>query len=135
MFDSSVAIKSRISNLVSEKIHQMKVELAAEMFGDIWEDEPLYEYIEGLDEANVMKMGRTKVVRVRIRKGKVQRRVKLSAVAGYTIRGGKMTRMTSQERRHRKMAARKAVRKRKAHMSQSIRKRKISLRRRKAFGL
>ena len=80
-------------------------------------------------------MGRTKVIRVRIRKGKVQRRKKFSAVKGYTIRGGKMTRMSSQEKLHRKMAARKARFKRRAHLKQALRKRKISLRRRKAMGL
>ena len=132
-------VKSHISRLVQEKKQQLKTKLATEMCGDIWqeidEDDELYEDIDDLTEGNIMKMGRTKMVRVRVRNGKVQRRKKLSNVKGFTIRGGKMVRMSAQERRHRKMAARRAKIKRRSHLSQSLRKRKISLRRRKAMGI
>ena len=90
---------------------------------------------ETILEGNIQRMGRTKLVRIRIRKGKVQRRVKKSAVPGYTIRGGKMIRMSAIERRHRKMAARRSKFKRRAKMKQSLRKRRMSLRRRTAMGL
>jgi ribosomal protein S28E/S33 len=105
----------RIEELINEKLNQLEVEI--------------------LDEANIQKMGRTKLIRVRIRKGKTQRRIKKSAVPGYTIRGGKLIRMLPTERRHRKMAARRAKFKRRSKMKQSIRKRVISLRKRKALGL
>ena len=88
-----------------------------------------------LDEANITRMGRTKLVRVRIRGGKVQRRKKVSAVKGYTLRGGKMVRMSAQERMHRKRAARKSKFKRRAKLRQALRKRKMSLRRRNSMGL
>ena len=88
-----------------------------------------------LDEANITRMGHTKLVRVRIRGGKVQRRKKVSAVKGYTIRGGKMVRMSAQEGMHRKRAARKSKFKRRAKLRQALRKRKMSLRRRAAMGL
>jgi len=92
---------------------------------------------EPLDEAirNVTKMGRTKIIRVRVRKGKVQRRKKLSAVKGYTLRGGRLVRMSAIERRHRKMGARRAKFKRRAKLSQSLRKRRMSLRKRHSLGL
>jgi len=93
------------------------------------------EVVEDLEEGNIQRMGRTKLIRVRIRKGKVQRRIKKSAVPGFTIRGGKLTRMSPQERRHRKMAARRSKFKRKAKLSQSLRKRKMSIRKRSAMGL
>lgn len=89
----------------------------------------------GLTEANIQRMGRTKLVRVRIRAGKVQRRKKFSTVPGYTIRGGRVVRMSSQERRHRKMGARRAKIKLRSKKNQILRKRKISLRKRKAMGI
>ena len=93
------------------------------------------ELYEKLDEANVLKMGRTKLIKVRVRRGKVQRRKKFSNVKGYTIRGGKLTRMMPAERRHRKMGVRRSKFKRRAKLNVSLRKRKISLRRRRAMGL
>ena len=91
---------------------------------------------EILDEAsNVQRMGRTKMIRVRIRNGKVQRRVKKSAVKGVTMRGGKMVRRAARERRHRKMAARRAKFKRKSKLRQAMRKRAVSIRKRKALGV
>ena len=108
----------RIEELVSEKLEDIEVEI-----------------IDDLTEGNIQKMGRTKLIRVRIRKGKVQRRVKKSAVKGFTIRGGKLTRMSPQERRHRKMAARRSKFKRRSKMKQSLRKRVLSIRKRKAMGL
>jgi hypothetical protein len=111
---------NRLDQLADEKLGQLKIELASEMFE--------------IDEANVQKIGRMKLIRVRIRGGKIQRRTKVSAVKGFTMRGGKLTRMSSQERRSRKMAANKAKFKRRAKMRQSVIKRQRSLRRRKAMG-
>jgi len=86
-------------------------------------------------EANVQKMGRKKLVKARIRGGKVQRRKMVSAVKGYTIRSGKLTRMSSAERMRRRVAQRKAKIKRKAKAARALIKRKRSLRRRKSIGL
>ena len=104
----------RIEQLVAEKINQLA---------------------ENIFEGNIQRQGRTKLIRVRIRKGKVQRRIKKSAVAGYTVRSGKLIRMTPLERRHRKMAARRAKFKRRSKLRQAMRKRAISIRRRKALGV
>jgi hypothetical protein len=117
-------IDERIKELFEEKLEIIKQRIVVE------EAEKL-----GLDEANILKMGRTKLVRLRIRAGKVQRRKKFSSVPGYTIRGGKLVRMSSQERRHRKMGARRAKIKLRSKKSQILRKRKISLRKRKAMGV
>jgi hypothetical protein len=111
----------RLDELADEKLIQLKLSIAEEMFE--------------LDEANVQRMGRTKLIRVRIRGGKVQRRKKVSAVKGYTMRGGKLTRMSAQERRKRKMGARRAKFKRRSKLSQSLRKRKRSIMKRRAMGL
>jgi len=117
-------IDERIKELFEQKLEIIKKRIVVE------EAEKL-----GLDEANILKMGRTKLVRVRIRAGKIQRRKKFSSVPGYTIRGGKVVRMSSQERRHRKMGARRAKIKLRSKKNQILRKRKISLRKRKAMGV
>ena len=117
-------LDERIKELFENKLEIIKKRIVAE------ESEKL-----GLDEANILKMGRTKIVRVRIRAGKVQRRKKFSTVKGYTIRGGRVVRMTSLERRHRKMGARRAKIKMRGKRTQILRKRKISLRKRKAMGV
>ena len=129
LVEAKKELEEKIQNLVNEKINQMKLRIASEMYNDI----DVYE--EELTEGNILRMGRTKMIRVRIRKGKVQRRIKKSAVTGYTIRNGKMTRMSPLERRHRKMGARRSKFKRRAKLRQSLRKRKMSLRRRSAMGL
>lgn len=121
-------LNQRINDLVTEKLNQIKIRLASEMYDD-------FEVEEDLSEGNIQKMGRTKLIRIRFRGGKLQRRVKKSAVPGFTIRGGKLTRMTPQERRHRKMAARRSKFKRRSKLRQALRKRQMSLRKRKAMGL
>ena len=126
-------LDEKLKELIENKINQIKLRMAAEMFEDCGADVDFE--IEEISEGNIMKMGRTKVVRIRIRAGKVQRRKKLSAVPGFTIRGGRMVRMSPMERRHRKMAARRAKFKRRAKMKQALRKRRISLRKRGTYGL
>lgn len=86
-------------------------------------------------EANVQRMGRKKLIKARVRGGKVQRRKVVSGVKGYTIRGGKLTRMSSAERLRRRIAQRKAKVKRRAKLARALIKRKRSLRRRKSLGL
>jgi hypothetical protein len=120
-------LDERIKDLVDEKLNQVKLRIAAEMYEDIG--------IDNINEANVLRMGRTKLVKVRVRKGKIQRRKKLSAVKGYTIRSGKLTRMMPSERRHRKLSARRSKFKRRAKLKQALRKRRMSNRKRTAMGL
>ena len=84
---------------------------------------------EQLDEARI------KIIKARIRGGKIQRRKKVSNVPGMTLRGGKLKRMSTAERRRRKMGARKAKIKRRSKMSRALMKRQRSLRKRKALGL
>jgi hypothetical protein len=126
LVESKEVLDQYLNDLVDQKLDQIKLRLASEMFE-----------ISNISEAvrNVMKIGRTKTFRVRIRKGKIQRRKKLSAVKGWTIRGGKMTRMSPIERRNRKMGARRSKTKRRAKLGQSLRKRIMSLRKRRAMGL
>lgn len=114
-------LEDRLDELIEERLTEEKAKLALEMFD--------------LEEGNIQRMGRMKLVRVRIRKGKVQRRKKVSAIKGFTMRHGQMVRMSPMERRHRKMAARRSKFKRRAKLGQALRKRKMSLRRRNSMGL
>ena len=126
LIEAKKILDERLDELADDALTDVKDDMALEMF-DVDLDE--------LEEGNIMKMGRTKMIRVRIRGGKIQRRKKLSAVQGYTTRGGKLVRMSPVERRNRKMASRRSKFKRRAKLRQSLRKRKISLRRRSAMGL
>jgi hypothetical protein len=90
---------------------------------------------EIIAEANVQRMGRKKLIKARVRGGKIQRRKVVSGVKGYTIRGGKLTRMSSAERLRRRIAQRKGKVKRRAKMARALIKRKRSLRRRASLGL
>jgi hypothetical protein len=126
--EAKEVLNQRIHDLVNERVNQIKMRLAAEMYGEDVE-------FEEVNEGNIQRMGRTKLIRVRIRKGKVQRRVKKSSVAGFTIRGGRLIRMSPLERRRRQLAARRSKFKRRSKLKQALRKRALSLRRRKAMGL
>lgn len=81
------------------------------------------------------RMGRVNFVRVRVRKGKVQRNRRVSAVKGYTYRGGHLKRMRPSERLHRRMGARIGKIKRRAKKATIRRHLKITMRKRKSLGL
>jgi hypothetical protein len=78
---------------------------------------------------------RVRLVKARIRGGKVQRRKKVSNVAGYKITGGKLTRMSAAEKLKRKRAGKIAARKSKPKQARAMLKRKRSLQKRKSLGL
>jgi hypothetical protein len=87
------------------------------------------------DEEEQLDEARIKIIKARIRGGKIQRRKKVSNVAGMTLRGGKLQRMSPAERRRRRMGARRAKIKRRSKMNRALMKRQRSLRKRKALGL
>lgn len=78
---------------------------------------------------------RIRIIKARIRGGKLQRRKKVSNVTGFTLRGGKMQRMSAAERRRRKLGAKRAARKNKAKKNTINRRRKMSIMKRKRLGI
>lgn len=90
--------------------------------------------LEHLDEAS-----RWKIVKARIRNGKVQRRKKVSTVPGFTFRKKGATtvfmRIPSTERIRRRIGARRAKIKRRAKMSRTKQRQKRSLLKRRGLGL
>jgi hypothetical protein len=117
--------------LALTKITEQKISVLRRVMGEVmFGKAPV-----GLTEANRMRQGRTVLIRRRIRKGKLQRNIRRSAVKGFTLRRGKITRIPVAKRIHMRIVQRRASRKRKAHLQQSLRKRKLSLRKRKALGI
>ena len=121
--EAKLTLEERIEELFYQKLEELRSKVAKEFD------------VTSIAEANVYKMGREKDIRIRIRRGKLQRNVIKSATPGYVYRGGNIVRMSPTERRHRRMAARTAKFKRRHELQQSIRKRKVALRRRKALGV
>jgi hypothetical protein len=69
----------------------------------------------------------------RVRGGKIQRRKKISTMPGYRFQDGKLVRMSAREKLNRKRSQRKGAIKRKSKVATSLRKRKISIRKRGAI--
>lgn len=123
LVEATKLFKERLDARRDRHLNEEKKRIAAEWLGET-------DHAELLDE----KM-RIKIVRVRVRKGKVQRRKKVANVKGFTMRAGKLTRMSVSERRNRKLGNRRSKFKRKAKKVQMLRKRKISNMKRKRLGL
>jgi hypothetical protein len=82
--------------------------------------------------------GRIKIVKARVRGGKVQRRKKVKdpSLAGkYKMVGGKIAKESPAEKMRRKRGAKKGAIKRKAKAARALIARKKSLRKRAAIGL
>ena len=84
---------------------------------------------EQLDEARV------KIVKARIRGGKIQRRKKVSNVEGYKVQGGQLKRMSPVEKRNRKLGQRRGKIKRRSKLTRTLMKRQKSLRKRQSLGI
>lgn len=101
----------------------------------------IYEEMEELNEANIVRQGRIQKIRRRIRrnaKGRivVQRNVRRSAIKGFRISGNTVKRIPAMARINK---ARKLKRywktKGKAKLGRTLLKRKMSMRRRKSMGI
>ena len=132
LIEAKEKLEQFINQKIEAKLFEKKLSLVYEMYDELDCDLS----IEELNEAkNSQKAGRVKVVRVRVRGGKMQTRKKFSAIRGYTIRGGKMVRMSSQEQQKRRLGAVKSRYKRRAKLQQALRKRQRSIGKRKAIGI
>jgi hypothetical protein len=133
---ASENLSESFTEILRQKLTEAKKIVAAKYgVSELAEALNVDEEIEQVDESNVVRMGRMKMIRARIRSGKVQRRVKKSAIPGMRISSGKLVRMTPKEKRARKMGARRAKIKRRAKLARALIKRRRSLMKRKAMGL
>jgi len=119
LLDAKSLITASLNKIAENKLSILRKVIAEYMF----------------TEGNRMRQGRTVLIRRRIRRGKLQRNIRKSAVKGFTLRRGKITRIPVAKRIHMRIVQRRASRKRKAHMAQTLRKRKLSMRKRKALGI
>jgi len=130
-------IFARLDAIVSKRLSEAKIYVAGERF----------EEVEVLDEAvpkrnpNIIKMGRIKKIRRRIRrnaKGRivVQKNRRRSGVKGYRISGNTVKRIPAVERiRKARLLKRSWKTTRRAKLRRTLLKRKLSMRRRSALGL
>lgn len=85
--------------------------------------------------SEVEKLRESMIKRVnRVRQGEVQRNKAVVADPNYKMSGGKIVRQTAEEKRNRKVSQRQAAIKRQSKLSQALRNRKVSLRKREAAG-
>lgn len=87
-----------------------------------------------VEQAESLSEAMTSVVS-RVRGGEVQRNVKVANVVGYTIRDGKVMKMSSEERRRRHLAQRLAAKKRQTGLRMAVKRRAISNRKRERAGI
>jgi len=116
---------SVINSKIAEYLDELKKDLAYDMLDEYVEDEDT----EEVDEARVKRVNR-------IRGGVVQRRKVVATDKNYRTvgQGTKVVRMSASERRNRKIAQKKAARKRKAGASRASIKRKLTNRKRDTRG-
>lgn len=115
-------VKKLIFETLQEKVSKKLVEVKKDV-------------AKSLSETNILRQGNTHIIRRRIRKGKIQRNVRMSSIKGYIVRGGKLRKIPQATLLKMKLSQRRASRIRRAKMSNILRKRQIAHRKRKAIGL
>lgn len=134
--EAKEAIFDHLNYIVAKRLEEAKVYVASEV----------YEEVEVLDEVakrnpNIIKMGRIKKIRRRIRrnaKGRivVQKNRKRSGIKGYRISGNTVKRIPATERlRKARLLKRSWKTTRRAKLRRTLLKRKMSMRRRASMGL
>jgi hypothetical protein len=96
--------------------------------------EKIRKAIENEEETALLE-ARVRIVKARVRGGKIQRRVKVAAQQGYIMKGGKAVKEKASERLRRKIAQKRGARKRKAKAARAKIARMRSMRKRKSLGL
>lgn len=131
-------IIARLEELTSEYLNEAKKYVAADRF-DIVEEESLEEAYKR--NPNIIRMGRVKKIRRRIRrnaKGRivVQKNRRRSAIKGYRISGNTVRRIPATTRlRKARLLKRSWKTTRRAKLRRSLIKRRMSMRRRSSLGL
>lgn len=119
------SLDSELSERIQLRIIDLKKNIQAEHYSI-----PLDEETDLVFEA-----GRFRIIRAKVRKGKVLRRHKEATRKGFTMRGGKVTKMSPRETLNRRRSQRKARIKRRAKKNIAKRKTKKALRLRRQIGL
>jgi len=121
-------------NLLERKMCEAKKRVAAKMECSMPSLPSVEKAKDSLSE-DELNEARIKVIKARIRNGKIQRRKKVSNVPGMKLIGGQLKRMTASERRARKLGAKKAARTGRGKRSQALRRRKMTLAKKSRLGI
>jgi hypothetical protein len=130
-------IFTQLNSIVEKRLSEAKVYIA----GDIYEEVEVLDEVAPKRNPNIIKMGRIKRIRRRIRrnaKGRivVQKNRRRSGVKGYRISGNTVKRIPAVERiRKARLLKRSWKTTRRAKLRRTLLKRKLSMRRRSALGL
>jgi len=121
--------EGKISDIISEKLSIARIEIAKEMFNDIFE--------ENEDLKEDVNLGRERVLNYRIRHGKFQLRQIRSHTpyGGYAARRHNVGRQSPSEMQKRRLKARNSKYKKLIQRMRIRQRRRISMNRRKALGL
>lgn len=132
-------IIARLEKLTSKILDEAKRYVAADRFEEVEVEEELDEAVRR--NPNIIRMGRVKKIRKRIRrnaKGRivVQKNRRRSAIKGYRISGNTVRRIPATTRlRKARLLKRSWKTTRRAKLRRSLIKRKMSMRRRSSLGL
>lgn len=132
-------IHARLEELTSKILDEAKRYVAADRFEEVEVEEELDEAVRR--NPNIIRMGRVKKIRKRIRrnaKGRivVQKNRRRSAIKGYRISGNTVRRIPATTRlRKARLLKRSWKTTRRAKLRRSLIKRKMSMRRRSSLGL
>lgn len=132
-------IIARLEELTSKILDEAKRYVAADRFEEVEVEEELDEAVRR--NPNIIRMGRVKKIRKRIRrnaKGRivVQKNRRRSAIKGYRISGNTVRRIPATTRlRKARLLKRSWKTTRRAKLRRSLIKRKMSMRRRSSLGL
>lgn len=136
LVEAKELINEQLNLIFARKLEEMKRHVGSKSFQK--------EEVEELNEAkstNVIKMGRIKKIRRRIRRNKqgrivVQRNRLKSAVKGYRVQGRQLKRITAVQRINKTRKLKRYWKaKGRAKLQRTLMKRKISMRRRKSMGI
>jgi hypothetical protein len=137
LIESKSLIFKRLDEIVQKRLEEAKVYVA----GDLYEEVEVLDEVAPKRNPNIIKMGRIKKIRRRIRrnaKGRivVQKNRRRSGVKGYRISGNTVKRIPAVERiRKARLLKRSWKTTRRAKLRRTLLKRKLSMRRRSALGL
>ena len=127
-------IFNRLDEIAAEYLNEEKVYVASTTYIEVEVDEQL-------DEANVVRVGRVKKIRRRIRRNKkgqivVQKNKRQSAVKGFRVSGNSVVRIPAIQRIQKSRKLKRYWKtKGKSTLRRRLLKRKMSLRRRTSMGI
>jgi hypothetical protein len=139
--EAKECIYAHLDAIVASRLEEAKIYVAEDRFETYDDDIQLVSEAVPRRNPNIIKMGRVKKIRRRIRrnaKGRIviQKNARRSAIKGYRISGNTVKRIPAVERlRKARLLKRSWKTTRRAKLRRTLMKRKLSMRRRKSIGL